>query len=83
MEDDVNEYLKSLIRTITPMVVGTGAVILQDQFGLTESCSTEVVGVVATGVGAAYYAIVRWYEVKTGKGSRLLGTPVAPRYDQP
>jgi hypothetical protein len=71
----------SIVRTVTPYVVGV-VVTLLARWGIDWTPSPEALVIVAGLVSAAYYALVRILETRGRQAwGWLLGTPKAPTYD--
>jgi len=74
----LSDYGTSIVRTVTPFVVGT-AVAWAAKVGF--DLDTETVTPIATiAIGAAYYAVVRKIEESKPEVGKLLGKAVQPVY---
>ena len=77
----MSTFVTSLIRTIVPMCVGAlAAWLLQIGIGLPETAFTALEATLTVGLGAAYYAGVRWLEQRWPAAGWLLGAAVQPVY---
>jgi hypothetical protein len=75
------ELAPSIVRTVTPYVVGI-LVTLLGKAGFDWEPSAEALVLVTAGVSAVYYAIVRVLETRGVQAwGWLLGLPKAPTYD--
>lgn len=78
MPVEKNDLAVSLVRTITPLLVGLiVGVVGSDVAGITEEALTAAV---ATVVSAVYYVVVRLVEQKWPKVGVLLGWAQKPTY---
>jgi hypothetical protein len=78
----VNNYLTSLVRTWVPILIGTALSWLAVTHGIVvdPDIQNQAVAVVTALVIGAYYAIVRWIEVRFPQIGWLLGTAKQPGY---
>ena len=74
----MSNYSKSVVRTITPIVVGyIVALLIKAGIHVTSMQVMTVLGPVSS---AAYYLVVRAIEQKFPKAGMLLGHPATPKY---
>jgi hypothetical protein len=78
----MSDQIVALIRTWTPMAVGTALAWLAVHLGIVvdEQTSTTVAMLAVTILSAAYYAVARWLERRWPAFGRLLGRAAAPVY---
>lgn len=78
----ISDVAASVIRTLTPIIVGGGITLLATSTGVHVPAAYEhVVDEGATlALGGAYYFLVRKIEAKYPKAGWLLGVPKAPVY---
>ena len=76
----MNDLAVSLIRTYTPILVGT-IITLLGSLGVTGVDSTEMASVVTALTIGAYYALARAIERRAPQAGVLLGHKGAPSYD--
>jgi len=75
----MSNFSKSVVRTITPIVIGY-VVALLVKVGFSVK-STDVTAVLAPVISAVYYLLVHALEQKFPKLGVLLGVPASPSYD--
>jgi hypothetical protein len=81
MLDKLRDLAPSVVRTVTPWVVGV-IVTLLARWGIHWTPSPEALTIVTGLVAAAYYALVRILETRGRQAwGWLLGVPKAPTYD--
>lgn len=83
-ETPKKDYQASVVRTVTPYIVGFIVAILAKQ-GITGSPEfvANITAIITFLVGSGYYAIVRWLETKYPKAGLLLGSAKKPVYVEP
>lgn len=80
MPVEPGNYAPSVVRTLTPFLVGLILGVFGTEIaGLDQASLTPVVSGI---VGAAYYALVRALEKKWPKIGVLLGWPTSPTYSK-
>lgn len=80
MLNKLRDLAPSVVRTVTPYLVGA-LVTLLARWGVDWHPSAEVTSLVAVGVSAVYYALVRILETRGRQAwGWLLGLPKAPTY---
>ena len=77
----MSTFVTSLIRTIVPLCVGAlAAWLLQIGIGLPDTAFAALEATLTVGLGAAYYAGVRWLEQRWPAAGWLLGAAAQPVY---
>jgi len=75
------DYTASIVRTLTPLLVGLVLGVFGSEVaGVNEASLTPVIAAVIAGV---YHALIRALEQKYPKVGVLLGWPTAPTYSKP
>lgn len=81
----MSNYVQSIIRTWTPIIIGTVAAWLAAKTGVVVDEETKA-GLIAATTGfaiGAYYAVIRKLEQKVPAIGWLLGLATQPRYTEP
>lgn len=84
MKDSTMVLYHSIIRTITPLIVGSiMAFLISSGIPATEELEMALEGFLTVGATTLYYVVARLLETKLGaKWGWLLGAPTAPTYTE-